>query len=301
MMLQDGDKQGWSESILDAAIEVGITTFDHGWVYGGGACERVFGAWMKKRGNREKLVILDKGCHHNRDRKRVTPYDIQADIADSLARLGTAYIDIWMFHRDDPAVPVGPLVEALNQAISDGKIRCYGGSNWSRARMEEANEYARKHGLVPFAASSPNFSLADQIDSPWGTDCLTISGPAHASDREWYAKNRMPVFTWSSLARGFFSGRMTRKNFEEVKAQFEEHTIRCYVCEDNWKRLDRAEELAARYKTTVPQIALAFVLRQDFDSYALVGGWTPEEIRANVSALDLPLTPSDIAYLDLKK
>lgn len=300
MMLADGDKLEWSFSLLDAALEAGINTFDHSTVYGGGVCERVFGKWMADRGNRDRVVILSKGCHHNADRKKVTPFDIETDIHDALARFKTDHLDIWMFHRDDPRQPVGPLIEVLNRYIKNGVIGCFGGSNWSIGRIQEANAYARDRGLVGFTCSSPNFSLAEQVDSPWGPDCLTISGPDHAKDRAWYAETKMPVFTWSSLARGFFSGRIFKENFEEVKGNFEEHMIRCYVTEENWERLDRARIMGARKGLSVPQVALSFVLSQDLNSFALVGAYSREEIQSNIAALESPLTAEECRHLDLR-
>ena len=70
--------------LLDDAVELGCTTLDTAHIYAGGDSERAIGGWMEQRGNREKLVILTKGCHHNQDRNRVTPWDIAADIHDSL-------------------------------------------------------------------------------------------------------------------------------------------------------------------------------------------------------------------------
>ncbi len=302
MMLYDHDEEALKAAfeILDAAAATGINCYDNGQIYGGGACERTFGKWMQARGNRDETVILTKGCHHNQDRKRVTTYDIQADIADSLARLQTDHIDIWMFHRDNPAIDVGPLCETLNEEIAAGRIKVYGGSNWTPERIDAINEYAYKHNLQGMICSSPNFSLADQIDSPWGDDCITISGPKHEADRQWYADKNMPVFSWSSLARGFMTGRLTRENFEQEKGNFEEHTIRCYVCEDNWQRLERCQEIADQKGLSIPQIALAFVLNQAFPTFALVGARNSEEANSNLEALNCELTADEIAYLDLK-
>lgn len=149
-------------------------------------------------------------------------------------------------------------------------------------------------------ASSPNFSLAAQIDSPWGSDCLTISGPENTDAREWYAHHAIAVFPWSSLARGFLSGRLTRANFESVKDQFEEHTIRCYVCDENWERLERAATLAQEKGLTVAQVALAYVLNQPMTTFALVGAYSQEELRANVQAAQCRLSREECAWLDLR-
>lgn len=301
MMLADGEGQARSNELLDNALASGITLFDHSHVYGGGACERAFGVWMRARGNRDELVILDKGCHPYDGHKRVTPDHIRSDVADSLDRLGVDHIDLWLFHRDDPEQPVGPLVETLAELVSAGSIGAYGGSNWTHTRIAEANEYALKHGLPQFAASSPNFSLAEQVDSPWGPDCVTISGPSNAAARAWYAKEGMPVLTWSTLARGFLSGRLRRENLDHVKDQFEEHTIRCYVTEDNWRRLDRAEEVGQRHGLSIAQTALAYVLHQPMNIFALVAAYSEAEATANAHALDTVLTPQELAYLDLRE
>lgn len=302
MMFSDKDDESLQAAyeILDGARATGINCFDNGHIYGGGACERAFGAWMEARGNRDDVVILTKGCHHNADGKRVTPEDLKKDIACSLERMKTETLDIWMFHRDDPTQPVGPLCEALNEELAAGRIQTYGGSNWTHQRIEEINEYAYKNNLKPMVSSSPNFSLADQKESPWSDDCISISGPDHAEARQWYCDKQLPVFSWSSLARGFMTGRITRENYDSVKDELEEHIGRCYVSEDNWQRLDRCAELGQQKGLSVAQIALAFVLNQPFPTFALVGTRNQEEAESNLEALNCRLSTEEIAYLDLK-
>lgn len=297
-MMLSSQKLEWSFALLDAVFELGCTTFDTGHVYGNGDCERTFGRWMHARGVRDQVVIIGKGAHHNIDRQRVTPFDMTSDLYDSLARFKIDSIDLYMLHRDDPSVPVGPLMEGLNEHRHAGRIGAIGASNWTHQRIQEANEYADAHGLVPFVASSPNFTLAEQAESPW-PNCVTLSGPAHAAAREWYRARQMPVFAWSSLANGFFSGRLTRENFETVKASLSESTIRAYCHEANFKRLDRTQLLAAQKGMTVPQIALAYVMNQPLNVFALVGCHSGEEFRANLHACELRLPPQELAWLDL--
>ena len=237
MLTRQKQEEGFA--LLDAARTAGITAYDTGHIYGGGDCDRMLGLWMEARGNRDEAVIIGKGAHLNQDRNRVTPYDIASDMADSLVRLRSDYIDLYLLHRDDPTVPVGPIIEALNEHRAAGRIHAFGGSNWTPERLAEANEYADKHHLVPFAVSSPNFSLAEQHEEPW-KDCLSISGPSQQSARQWYGEQNMPLFTWSSVARGFFSGKITRANAREVRDQFDGSMPKSYYYEDNFKRLDRA-------------------------------------------------------------
>ena len=297
MLTRQQQEEGFA--LLDAAFAAGITAYDSAHGYGGGEVDRMLGLWMEARGHREEVVIIGKGAHLNQDRNRVTPYDIASDMADSLVRLRSDYIDLYLLHRDDPTVPVGPIVEALNEHRSAGRIRAFGGSNWTPERLAEANEYADKHHLVPFAVSSPNFSLAEQHEEPW-KDCLSISGPSQQTARQWYAGQNMPLFTWSSVARGFFSGKITRANAEEVRDQFDGTMPKSYYYEDNFTRLDRAWELADQKGLSVPQIALSYVLSYPLNIHALVGAMNGDEIASNIQALDNPLSEVEMAWLDLR-
>ena len=289
-----------SLSVLDSALEHGINAFDTAHVYGGGDNERTVGRWVHERGIRDEIAIIGKGAHHNLDRNRVTPWDITADIHDSLARFKFDYIDLYLLHRDDPSEPVGPIVETLNEHRAAGRIRAFGGSNWTHQRIQEANEYALAHGLTPFVASSPNFSLAEQLQEPW-PNCITISAPAGAEARDWYTREGMALFTWSSLAGGFSAGRFTRDNLNQFTDNYDKLAAQCYCADDNFRRLDRAQELAAERGTTVAQIALAYVLNQPANIFALTAGANDDEIRANAEAGEIVLSAEEIAWLDLKR
>ena len=123
MLNRSNKEEGFT--LLDAAWQAGITTYDSAHGYGGGEVDRMLGLWMEARGNRDEIVIIGKGAHLNQDRNRVTPYDIASDMADSLVRLRSDYIDLYLLHRDDPAVPVGPIVEALNEHHAAGRIHAF--------------------------------------------------------------------------------------------------------------------------------------------------------------------------------
>lgn len=300
MIINRGDRER-SFALLDAAVAAGITTLDCAHVYAGGDSERCIGEWMQERGNRERIVIVTKGCHHNADRQRVTPWDIAADLHDSLARLKTLYADVWLLHRDDTSAPVGPIVEALDGLRRQGKVRAYGGSNWTHRRIAEANAYAGAHGLQPFTASSPNFSLAEQVRDPWGPGCVSIGGPANAEARAWYASAGVPVLAYSSLARGLLSGRLSRGNWGDAAKILDGAAHTAYAHEVNLQRLDRLHELAGKRDCTVPQLALAWVLQQaPLSVHALVGAADAGEIAACVQALDIRLKPAELAWLDLR-
>ena len=285
--------------LLDEIYELGCRTFDTGHVYGNGDNERTVGKWVNSRGLREQVVIIGKGAHHSQDRRRVTPWDITADIYDSLARFKFEYIDLYLLHRDDPSVPAGPIVETLNEHHRAGRIRAFGGSNWSVERIREANAYAAAHRLTPFAASSPNFSLAEQYREPW-EGCISIGGPKNEPARAFYQGNQMPLFTWSSLAGGFFSGRLRRDNLDTFETYLDKLAVHSYAGEENFRRLDRVQELAEERGMTIPQIAMAYVMSQPLNIFALVVCQSAAEFKANMEAADLRLTPEESAYLDLR-
>jgi aryl-alcohol dehydrogenase-like predicted oxidoreductase len=286
-----------SFALLDEVFAEGGTTFDTAHQYGGGDSERTFGKWVRERGLRDEVVVIGKGAHHSEDRKRVTPFDITADLHDSLARFGFDHIDLYLLHRDDPSVPVGPIVEVLNEHLSEGRVHAFGGSNWTPQRLREANDYANENGLTPFVASSPNLSLAVQAAEPW-PDCVSISGAEGEADRRWYEETRMPLFTWSSLAGGFFSGRFTRDNLDSFDTYLDRLCVETYCHEENFARLDRARALAQEKGLTVPQVALAYVLDQPLEFFALVGCNTGDEFRANVEAGGIELSPEELAWLE---
>jgi aryl-alcohol dehydrogenase-like predicted oxidoreductase len=107
----------------------------------------------------------------------------------------------------------------------------------------------------------------------------------------------MAIFAYSSLGRGLFSGRITRDNYEEV-ADGACRTAYCH--EVNFQRLDRATELAEKKGTTVPQLAMAYILKQPLNVFAIVGAASREECQANVAALEIDLSPDELAWLDLR-
>ena len=282
--------------LLDGVFAAGGTAFDAAHVYGNGECERVLGEWMERRGNRERVVVITKGCHHNPDRNRMTPYDLTADLMDSLARLRTDYVDLYLLHRDDPAIPVDGIVAAMAEHRAAGRIHAYGGSNWSAPRIEEANACAARRGLPAFAASSPNYSLAVQVRAPWA-GCRSIGGPAAAADRDWYRRTRLPVFAWSSLAGGFFSGRFAR-GAPQPDAERDALAAATYRSDANFCRLEAAQAIGREHGVSAARVALAFIMQTGLDVYPIAAAATPAEFADNAAALDLRLAPGEIARLE---
>ena len=289
-----------SFALLDHVYGLGCNTLDTAHVYCGGEGERIIGRWVQARGLRQQIVIITKGAAHSQDRRRMTSFDITSDLHDSLVRLKTEYIDLYLLHRDDPDMPVEPIIEALNEHLQAGRLHAFGASNWSDQRIEAANVYARANGLEPFVASSPQFSLVESLDEPWPL-CISIGGSAGVAAREWYTQTQMPVLAWSPLASGFFSGRFRRDNLHLFgEREWDEVAVRTYASEANFQRLDRTNILAAEKGLTAAQVALAYVMNQPMNMFAVIGPHSAQKFKASIEASEFQLTPQEMDWLDLQ-
>lgn len=282
--------------LLDAFLDAGGNLIDTAHIYGFGGSETILGRWLKESGQREKVVLLTKGCHPKVDpqnifgkpwKSRVTPKAIRADLAESLKRLKSDYVDLYLLHRDDEDAPVGPLIEALNVEQKRGRIRAFGASNWRAARIAEANAYAARNDLNGFVVSSSQFGLAQPVRSVFpGTVTLSLD------ERAWHAANQFPLLAYSPLGAGYVAraanGIAARGNAEPD----------AYASEQNNARAQRAAQLAARKNVSPAQIALAYALRQNFPSGAVVGPTSVAHLQQLVAALDISLDADEIAFLE---
>lgn len=276
--------------LLDAYVEAGGTTFDTAHQYN--QAERILGAWMQSRGNRNRLVLMTKGAHHDDGSPgpRVDPQSIRKDLYESLERLGTDYIDLYALHRDEPGVPVGPVIEELNVHLAEGRIRAFGASNWTYRRIQEASVYAESHGLTGFTFSSTNLALAEALEPRWAG-----SVSADRDTQQWHARNQLPLLSWSSQAGGFFSGMFSPED------RSNQEMVRVYYSKDNWERYARAKELARMKGVTTIQIALAYVLNRPFPTAAIIGPRSEQEMMESWQAMDIPVTKEEAAWLNLER
>ncbi len=286
--------------MFDNYFEYGGNTFDTAHIYGGGRQEAFLGGWLKNRGVREDVVIIGKGAHTPANfPDRVGP---QLDI--TLDRLQTDYVDLYFLHRDNVDVPVDEWLDVLNAEHEAGRIRVFGASNWSLARVQEANAHAAANALVPFGAVSNNFSLARMVDPVW-PGCIAASDAAW---RSWLTAEQIPLLPWSSQARGFFTPRfdaVAEAVASQVAAGFgnqpsDAEMRRCWFADDNFERRRRAVKLATEKGVAAINVALAYVLGQPFPCFALFGPRTLEETRSSLAALGVELTDRERAWLNLE-
>ncbi len=299
IMLSEDDIEN-SYKLLDDMYSLGINAFDTAAVYPNDG-EAVLIGWASDRGIRENVVILSKCGHQNKWRKRVTHFDILYDINNYLAKPGADYVDIYMLHRDDVSVNVGDILETLNELVDKGSVKIFGASNWGYDRIQEANEYAYKKGLQTFAAISPQFSLAEEAKSPWGEDCVTLTGAKNSKIREIYKESKIPIFAYSSLGRGMLSGNFKSNELEKANKILEPEAKIGYFNEPNIERLKRLEILADKKRTTVPCLAMSWILSHELNIYALVATSKKSRMEDNIKAFDIELSEEERNWLNLNE
>ncbi len=282
--------------LLDKFLAAGGTCVDTAHIYGFGESEKTLGRWFAETGRRDEVVLITKGGHPGVDREdifgkpwvpRLTPEALRSDLGESLDRLQTDHIDLYLLHRDDETVPVGPLIEMLNEARAKGQIRAFGVSNWRVGRIAEANAYAAQHGLQGFVISSPNLSLAHPLKMVFPGTLF-----ADVATRQWHRRERFPLLAWTALAGGFVSGKFKAGDLSNASV------AQVYYSDENFGRLRRAQELAERKQVTTLQIGLAYVLSQPFPTIALVGPTTVPNLDEVLGAVDLELTEEEVRFLD---
>lgn len=287
-------------AMLEAAVDAGINTFDTAvnYAFGDDGVDAILGRWVRHRGGRDGIVFFAKGCHPEPPHwiPRVTPEAIAEDMELSRRQIGVDQLDLWMFHRDDPAVDIGILVEAVNAAIDRGHIGAWGVSNWTKARVEASVEYADAHDLRGPVANSAHWSLVDQLDEPWA-DVVTLTGAGRAADRAWHQERGVKVVAWSPLAGGFLSERIGRAELEAATEGHLADTARCYLNEINWARRERAAEVGRQHGLSLSQVALAWALHADFQPLVIVGNASEEEVEQSTSAERAELSADEVDYI----
>lgn len=272
--------------VWDAWMEAGGNGFDTGFVYGGGNHERVFGQWIKNRKMESDIVVIVKGGNN----PYCQPSAMKVQLEISLERLQISKAPIYIMHRDNPTIPVGEFVVAMNDLQREGRIGIYGGSNWSISRFESARAYAKLKGLNGPSILNNNLSLAVMMKPVW---------PGCAASNEtktltYLRENKITHLSWSSQARGYFLP-------EELRNRLPHDTApeTCFGGTDNAKRRRRADELALKYKVSAHNIATAWVLAQEFPSIALVGPRSPGEIVSTLPGLGINLSQEEVSWLNL--
>lgn len=282
----------------DHFVEMGGNCFDTAHIYGGGVMEKLLGQWHQQRNNREQINIVGKGAHT----PHCYPAAISKELDISLDRMQTGYLDLYFLHRDNLDIPVAEFVDALEEQVQLGRIRAYGGSNWSMARVREANAYAAQQGYKGFQAISNNFSLA-YMEQPVWPGVAAVNEP---DDRQYLADADITLMPWSSQARGFFTAWGTSVISDTIGTQAPVSSMqpdaaelkRVWFSERNFARRKQAEMIAAREGVELINVALAYVLAQPFPTLPIIGPRIIEELESSAVGSAVKLSAEDIAAIE---
>lgn len=284
--------------MMDRYHEAGGRALDSGriymaWVHNGASkSERTVGRWLRKTGARKDMTVVTKGGHPEfRDlrRSRLAPECIEYDINTSLAVLDLDCVDIYFLHRDDERIPVSEIMDVMDQLVKDGLARSIGASNWSVARILEANHYAAQNGKTPFAVSQTQWNMAvcrreDLLDQT----CLCMTRDEYAA----YLAAGLPVMAYSAQAVGFFSKYLAgRQDAMSARAKV-------FLTPENIARAERAGELCTRLDCTPAALCIAYIACNPLDGYAVIGNSSMEQMEESLAAAGLRLTADDIRWID---
>ena len=271
---------------VHASIDLGVTLFDTAAVYGWGEGEKLLGRALE--GKREDVVIVSKagipwdeeGGGRRRDSSRES---LEKSLNESLTRLQTDYLDLFLIHWPDESRPMSVPMDAFADFQKQGKIRYGGVSNFSPQQMSDCLD------VFPVVTNQVGYHLFDQRPEP---EIIPFC-----------ADHGMGIMAYGSLAHGLLTGTMTPETtFEEDDWRrslmaFGQPIFKGQNFLDNLKKVDTLKEMAADKGFSVAQLALAWVASEPTVSVALVGTRKPEEIQENVAAADWELSSSERAEL----
>ncbi len=271
-----------SLATLHRALELGITFFDTADLYGPFTNERLVGNVLRSR--RSQVIIATKfGFEHDSQGKRIgingRPEYVRRACDDSLKRLGVDYIDLYYQHRVDPKVPIEETVGAMHELVQAGKVRYLG---LSEAGPQTIRRAFRVH---PITALQTEYSL-------W-------SHEPEAEILPTVGELGIGFVPYSPLGRGFLTGKMTC--IDDLAADDFRHMLPRFSGENFVKNLELVEHLKvlAKSKSATPgQLALAWIQSKGEDIVPIPGTTQREHLEENVAALDIMLTPSEIADIE---
>lgn len=292
-----GNVFGWtvdeatSFDLLDAFVASGFNLIDTAdsysrWVpgHGGGESETIIGKWLKKSGNRKKVVIATKvGSEMGPNKKGLSKSYILRAAEDSLQRLQTDYIDLYQSHFDDPATSFEETLEAYAQLITQGKVRAIGASNYSAERLSHALQTGKQHGYPLYQSLQPLYNLYDRADYETNLEPLC-------------QKEGLGVITYFSLASGFLTGKYRSENDLAKSARRE--FVKKYMNERGFRIIDAVDRAAKRLDSTPARVSLAWLIARPGITAPISSATSLEQLNDLIEATKLKLDNSSIEFLN---
>lgn len=274
--------------VLDAYVGMGGTLIDTAAIYGHGESEQVIGAWLRGSGARDQVTLLTKGAHPDADwNSRLDPASILSDLDQSLERLGVDHVDVLLVHRDDPSLPVEPIIDTLQAQVATGRTLSIGVSNWTTDRLDRAIAYAASTGGAPLALSSVYLGLAEPT-MPMVPGCVDACDDGSLT---WYEASGLPLLAWAAQSSGYFSPTWDA-------AAVPGFVVDTYDTPGNRERRVRAAELGREIGATATQVAIAWVLGQACRPVALCGVRDEAGLRDAWAAASIELTAAQRSWLE---
>ena len=292
-----GNVFGWtvdestSFKLLDAFVDAGFNLIDTAdlysrWVEGhsGGESETIIGKWLKRSGNRTKVVIASKvGKEMGPNRKGLSKTYILQAVEDSLKRLQTDYIDLYQSHDDDPDTPFEETLDAYDQLIRQGKVRAIGASNFSAQRLEEALAVSEQSGCPRYECLQPLYNLYDRVDYEKELEPLC-------------REKGLGVISFFSLGSGFLTGKY--RSEDDLSKRARGDIVKKYLNERGFRILDALDRVAQQYQMTPAKVALAWLISNPSITAPIASATNLEQLNELIQATTIELDPSAIDLLN---
>ena len=266
-----------ARACLDAAFDVGINFIDTANIYGRGAAETFLGNALKSR-PRDSYVLATKLYFPMTDTDfGLSREQVEKQLEASLRRLQTDYVDLYQCHRYDSGTPLEETMEALTRAVESGKTRYIGFSEWPADKIREAIDLSASRGFAKFVSSQPQYSLVWREPEE---EVIPLC-----------AENGISQIVWSPLGQGVLTGKYdpdsppppgTRATSEEMGGFIDR-----LMQPELLRAVQRLKPIAEEAGLTLPQFALAWVLREPNVASAITGASRPEQVRENAQASGL--------------
>ena len=274
--------------LIKTAIDQGINFIDTANVYSEGLSEIMTGQALRDLGiNRQQVFLATKvrgRMGEGANQVGLSRLHILDSVDDSLARLALSHIDLLYIHGFDPVTPLEETMRGLEDVVRAGKVRYIGISNHPAWMVMKANAYAEKMGWTKFSALQNYYSIA-------GRDVERELVPMALSEG-------LGLMPWSPLAGGFLSGKFTR---DKAKAGNSRRDAFDFPPIDKAKAFDIIDlmaEIAATYKVSAAQVALAYLLKKPAVTSIIIGAKRQDQLLDNIASTTLALSDDDMRRLD---
>ncbi len=274
---------GGTRAVVDAALESGVTFLDTADIYGGsGASEELLGQVL--RGRRDAVVLATKFGMDMGDGKgpRGSRRYVLEAVEASLGRLQTDVIDFYWYHEPDGVTPIQETLEALDELVRAGKVRAIGASNFSAARLEEADQVARENGLTRFTAVQNEYSLlVREVEREVLPACRRLG---------------MSLIPYFPLASGLLTGKYRRGHAAPAGTRL---AARDQVATDEqFDHLEALDQYAQARGLSMLEVAIGALLARPEVASVIAGATKPEQVQANASAARWSPSADDLAELE---